>query len=146
MAHGSVMARRQVLTSVGGYRSTFRHAEDYEIWLRITERYRIANLSERLMCYRRHSHSVSRAHHYEQRLATHVALLCARERRSGRPDPMTGFKHISLADVLRLEVEENQRAMIVRSMLEDCRRQSAIARKPLPARVRAAMQNIARWL
>src|SRR5437764_4747886 len=145
VAHASVMARRSVITSVGGYRETFRHAEDYDLWLRVGESYRIGNLSERLMCYRRHDDSVSRAHHYEQRLATHVALLCARERRLGRPDPMAGCANISLADVLRLEIEESQRAMIVRSMLEDCRRRSAIRRKPLRARLGALMHNIVQW-
>jgi glycosyltransferase involved in cell wall biosynthesis len=122
VAHGSVMARRTVITSVGGYREAFRHAEDYDLWLRVTEQHHIGNLTECLMCYRCHGESVSVRHRYEQRLATHIAYLCARERRSGRPDPMVGSCNLSLADLLRFNIEESQRAMIVRSMLEDCRR------------------------
>jgi glycosyltransferase involved in cell wall biosynthesis len=122
VAHCSAMARRSVITAVGGYRETFRHAEDYDLWLRVAEHYRIGNLPERLISYRCHAGSVSRRHHYEQRLATHVALLCARERRSGRPEPTVGGRKLSLADLLQFDIEEGQRAMIVRSMLEHCRR------------------------
>jgi glycosyltransferase involved in cell wall biosynthesis len=122
VAHGSVMARRAVITSLGGYRPTFRHAEDYDLWLRVAESYRIGDLSERLMCYRCHDDSVSRRREYEQRLATHLALICARERRSWHTEPLIGAANISLSDLLRLDIAESKRAMILHSILQDCRK------------------------
>jgi glycosyltransferase involved in cell wall biosynthesis len=142
VAHGSVMARRSVITSVGGYRAAFRHAEDYDLWLRVAEHYRIGNLSKRLMRYRCHGNSVSQRHHYEQRLATHVALLCARERRSGRPDPMLGATNLSLADLLQLDVAESQRAIFVRSILEEFRCRIPAQPTGLRARLGALMRNL----
>jgi len=124
VAHNSVMARRAVITSAGGYREAFRHGEDYDLWLRVIESHRIANLPERLMWYRWHANSVTQTQRYQQYLATHVALLCARERRSGRPDPMIGSTSLTMADLSRFNIDESQRALIVRSLLYDCRRRA----------------------
>lgn len=49
--HSSVMFRRAVLSRVGGYRK--HRAEDYDLWLRISERYTVANLEaplQRIRC------------------------------------------------------------------------------------------------
>jgi glycosyltransferase involved in cell wall biosynthesis len=142
LAHSSVMARRSVLVSIGGYREAFRHAEDYDLWLRVAEHHRIENLPERLMCYRHHGASVSQRHGYEQRLATHVALLCARERRAGHPDPMSGRSSLSFADLSRFE--EGQRAMVARLMLESFRPRRRPAITWLPAPLRALLRRLLR--
>lgn len=141
VAHSSVMARRAVITSLGGYREAFRHAEDYELWLRVAESYLIGNLSERLLCYRCHANSVSQTQQYQQTVATHLALLCARERRSGRPDPLIGSTNVSLTDLSHFNIDESQRALLVRSLLEACRKRSQPPR--LRARLRALLRNIA---
>jgi glycosyltransferase involved in cell wall biosynthesis len=39
MCHPSVMMRRDVIRSLGGYRAAFRHCEDYDLWLRVSERH-----------------------------------------------------------------------------------------------------------
>jgi glycosyltransferase involved in cell wall biosynthesis len=140
LAHSSVMARRSVLVSVGGYREAFRHAEDYDLWLRVAEHHRIGNLPERLMCYRHHGASVSYRHGYEQRLATHVALLCARERRAGRPDPMAGRSSLSFADLSRFE----EGTIVARSMLESCRPRPRPAMPWLPMPLRALLRRMLR--
>jgi cellulose synthase/poly-beta-1,6-N-acetylglucosamine synthase-like glycosyltransferase len=59
--HSTVMMRKDAFHNVGGYRSAFLHAEDYDLWLRFVERYRVANLCEPLIYYRVHSEQVS--HH-----------------------------------------------------------------------------------
>jgi glycosyltransferase involved in cell wall biosynthesis len=50
--HSSVMVRRTTLEAVGGFDETMRAAEDYDLWLRIAARYRIACLSKTLTIYR----------------------------------------------------------------------------------------------
>lgn len=52
ICHGSALYRRQCLRFVGLYRELFAPAEDYDLWLRIAERFRVANLSDVLYRYR----------------------------------------------------------------------------------------------
>jgi len=48
-AHSSVMFRKDVVLAVGGYREQARHAEDYDLWLRILKRGRGYNMPEVLL-------------------------------------------------------------------------------------------------
>lgn len=57
--HPSIMMRRAVFTSVGGYNEDAINGEDYELWLRIASTNRIACLNEPLLKYRRHHAQVS---------------------------------------------------------------------------------------
>jgi hypothetical protein len=119
LAHPAVMARRDAMLSVGGYRDLFQHAEDYDLWLRMAERYALANLSERLLLYRQHDTKGSFRHATAQRLATHVARLCAKVRRAGQPDPLAGqlaLLALSLADLDRFALGAEERAAILRDV------------------------------
>jgi len=64
--HGSVMIRRSVLLEMGGYDKRFKYAHDYDLFLRIAERYQIANLSEPLYCWRSSSSQISSSRKKEQ--------------------------------------------------------------------------------
>lgn len=88
LAHPAVMMRREAVIAAGGYREAFRHAEDYDLWLRLGERHALDNLPEPLLRYRVHGGSVSFRHRRQQVLATFVARLCARARRTGRTEPL----------------------------------------------------------
>lgn len=57
--HGSVFMRKKCLKSVGLYRQQFLLAQSYDMWLRLSERYEIANLSEKLYQYRVWDNAVS---------------------------------------------------------------------------------------
>lgn len=87
LAHPAVMMRRDAVLAIGGYREAFRHAEDYDLWLRLGERHALDNLPECLLRYRQHRASVSFTYRQQQTLAAFVARHCALARRSGRPDP-----------------------------------------------------------
>lgn len=50
--HASVMVRRDVLRYVGGYDESFKYAQDYDLWLRLSERHKVANLPDVLMLRR----------------------------------------------------------------------------------------------
>lgn len=87
LAHPTVMYRRQVVLEAGGYHAAFRHCEDYDLWLRLAHRTRIANLPERLLLYRHYAAQVSNRHAVEQNIGVAVSRIAYRERMAGRPDP-----------------------------------------------------------
>jgi glycosyltransferase involved in cell wall biosynthesis len=57
--HGSILLRAEALAACGGYDGRFRHNEDYDLWLRIAARHRVANLREPLIRRRRHAGSIT---------------------------------------------------------------------------------------
>ena len=59
--HGSVMMRREAVLDQGGYDERFTYAQDYDLWLRLSERFSIANLEEPLYCWRASASCISRA-------------------------------------------------------------------------------------
>lgn len=59
LAHPSVMIRTSALKNVGGYRPIYDGAEDYDLWLRMSEFGEISNLPETLTNYRQHSEQTS---------------------------------------------------------------------------------------
>lgn len=90
MCHPSVMMRRDVICSLGGYRAAFRHCEDYDLWLRVIEHYDMENLPDRLILYRRSPDQVSEKHILVQAIGAACARYAARERLAGRTDPFAG--------------------------------------------------------
>ena len=78
--HGSMMMRKDALASAGGYREAFRMCQDYDLWLRLSSRFEIDNLSDVLYQWR-----LDRQNIYATRRATQlkyhaVAAAFARER------------------------------------------------------------------
>ena len=73
MIHPSTMLRKDMVRRIYGYRPEFRVAQDYDLWLRLSEVGELANLPEPLIRYREHSQSVSTRHAVEQlELARHA--------------------------------------------------------------------------
>ena len=50
--HPTVMARRNVFEELGGYDTTLRRGQDYDLWLRAYRRFRMHNLPQPLINYR----------------------------------------------------------------------------------------------
>jgi len=59
MAHPSVIMRRSVIQRVGSYNPEALHAEDYDLWSRMSFETQIANLPEVLVRLRVHTGSIS---------------------------------------------------------------------------------------
>ncbi len=85
--HSSLMMRTALVRRLGGYRSAFRAAEDYDLWLRMAEAAGVANLAEDLTQYRRHAASQSQRDAVRQSFSTRLAQRAAAARRSGAGDP-----------------------------------------------------------
>jgi len=78
LIHPTVMIRRELLLSAGGYRSMFDGAEDYDLWLRLSRCTQIANLGEALLLYRRHKGQTSRQRTFRQARLSALALIAHR--------------------------------------------------------------------
>ncbi len=87
IAHPTVMVRREAVLALGGYRAQYRHCEDYDLWLRLSERADLINLPEPLLRYRVHAGSVS-VRHLEQQIVSELgAIAASARRRQGLADP-----------------------------------------------------------
>jgi hypothetical protein len=85
-ASSAVTFRRDAFERAGGYRLAL--AEDYDLWLRISERWQLAAVPEPVLEYRYHHGQVSVARAHGQVLAGLAAQAAAELRRSGRADPL----------------------------------------------------------
>lgn len=87
--HSSAFFRRASFHRVGGYRPRIKRAQDYDLWLRLSEVGEIACLRPALICIRRHGGQIS---HDEggrrQILDSRVALASYILRQIGVPDPV----------------------------------------------------------
>lgn len=56
--HPTTMIRAEAMEAVGGYRKQYQWVEDHDLWLRLAQRGRLANLADPVLCYRQHADSV----------------------------------------------------------------------------------------
>lgn len=61
LAHPSVMMRADLVRRAGGYSTTAVHAEDYDLWHRLSRLTQVANLRDPLLRLRKHAASVTSA-------------------------------------------------------------------------------------
>ena len=89
MCIASAMYRRELALQVGGYRGFFKNgAEDRDFALKMHELARIANISQKLYCYRIHRASTFRKNKRALKANNLMARFCALQRRKGLPDPI----------------------------------------------------------
>lgn len=98
LAHPAVMFSKCAVLDVGGYRPSFVHAEDYDLWLRMFEKgFEIENYPQVLLRYRQHENNISHRFRRKQSLVTLAAQLCHECRKQGLPDPIEGEEEISVS-------------------------------------------------
>jgi hypothetical protein len=100
LAHPVAFIRKAALQQVGGYRAEYTAIEDKDLWLRLAEIGRLANLPETLLHYRLHENSISHrkandvwrlwelllAETYKRRgLRTSPPSFAARRRKAAKP-------------------------------------------------------------
>jgi glycosyltransferase involved in cell wall biosynthesis len=78
--HGSLLIRRAAVEAVGGYRPEFPVSSDYDLYLRLSERFGVANLPEPLYRYRRAETRISMNRRTLQHYYHQVVLEMARQR------------------------------------------------------------------
>lgn len=80
--HGSVMFRKAMVESVGGYsvEDRFIHAEDYELWVRLASKFVVENIPDKSLYYHRdHDNKISNHHRGQQAAATNLIAEIARQ-------------------------------------------------------------------
>ncbi|EMI45380.1 glycosyltransferase family 2 protein [Rhodopirellula sp. SWK7] len=81
LMQSSMMFRREAVIAAGGYQDGRNYAEDYDLFLRLTENGKIGNLSDLLMRQRQHISRASAAHYEDQNRVVLLALKDAYARR-----------------------------------------------------------------
>ena len=87
LCHPSVLMRKDLVQSVGGYHAAFQHCEDLDLWLRLADLTKLCSLPERLVQYRHWPNQVSNRHAYVQQVGAAVSIQAWKERSAGRTDP-----------------------------------------------------------
>jgi glycosyltransferase involved in cell wall biosynthesis len=75
--HPLITVRREALLAIGGYRSDFPHAEDYDLFIRLSKLGGIDNPDEDILVYRRHEGAISLKHLETQERSAAMAELDA---------------------------------------------------------------------
>jgi glycosyltransferase involved in cell wall biosynthesis len=96
-SHTSLLVRTEAFAHVGGYRSAFTSAEDYDLALRISDRFQCANLPQIVVKYRIHPNQLSLTKRKQQTLCKLAAQASASSRRSTRKDPLNAAGEITPA-------------------------------------------------
>jgi hypothetical protein len=112
--HPTVLLRREVFVWAGGYRKVVVDAEDYDLWLRIADRFQLENLEAVVLKYRIHPQQTSFRKLKQQSLSILAAQVSASQRRNGDPD-------------LLETVEKITPELLVRSGVPEAKQQTALA-------------------
>lgn len=97
ISHPTVMMRRESISRLGGYDTDYPVAQDLELWLRVAEVGRLANLPEVVLDYRVHDHSVSGSKRDLQRDTCRRACEAAWRRR-GLTETRFDYRDWRMAD------------------------------------------------
>ncbi len=98
LVHSSVMMRRSAIEAVGAYTTLeSRRHEDFELWSRMSRRFKMANLPEILQVYREHPASMCRTEVFESRCIMLASENIAWATGAGAVAPI----HMALASLMR---------------------------------------------
>ncbi|SUS08811.1 Cell wall biogenesis glycosyltransferase [uncultured Defluviicoccus sp.] len=90
-AHSSAFYRTKAVRKLGGYRSRIRRAEDFDLWLRLSEVGLLACIEEPLVRIRQHAAQISHEDGARRsRLDSCIAITSYWLKRAGHLDPVTG--------------------------------------------------------
>lgn len=76
--HPAVMLVRDAILALGGYRPEFRNSEDYDLWLRASRAYQLANIPVPLLRYRFSGTGMTLAKKWQQVFYTRMAIVSHR--------------------------------------------------------------------
>ena len=85
--HPTAMFRTEIARQVGGYRRAFAYAEDYDLWMRLSETGRVANTQAKLVKLRTHPAQTSKIKRDQQKAASALARQSALLRRRFVAEP-----------------------------------------------------------
>jgi glycosyltransferase involved in cell wall biosynthesis len=92
LAHPATSIRKSALENVGGYRDFFFPSEDYDLWLRLLEKYSLANSSKILTEYRIHPAQATATKIFRNYAAAIAAETSSKYKTSGKKETVQSFK------------------------------------------------------
>lgn len=104
--HPAVIMRKEAVLTAGGYRKALLDVDDYDLWLRISERSRVANLEDIILRYRMHADQVSVRKMGHQAECLFAARAAAERRQRGEADPLSNVDRITPELLASLGVTE----------------------------------------
>jgi hypothetical protein len=135
----TVLIRREAFAAAGGYRAVFAQSEDFDLWLRIGERFELANLDQVVLKYRVHPNQISLRRLSEQALSHLAARASALSRRNGSPDPLASVTEITPAVLATMGLSKaTQQAQVTWGYRDWIRIQSMAGE--YPAALKAALE------
>lgn len=113
----TVLLRKEAFVRSGGYRDAFAPAEDYDLWLRVTEDVQCANLEEVVLKYRMHPQQISIRKRKQQTLGILAAQRSASMRQAGQADIFDSVAVITPEILTEFGVDEatQERALVSQS-------------------------------
>jgi glycosyltransferase involved in cell wall biosynthesis len=104
--HPTVVMRAEAFAEVGGYRASFEGAEDADLWLRMAERFDLANIEDVVLAKRVHAGQVSTRRMEQGIVRLLGAQATARIRRATGQDPISPDEVVTRATLRRLGVPD----------------------------------------
>ena len=118
VAHPTVMLRRQVLEDAGGYDPVFTHVEDFELWTRLLEKTKFANLGYPLYRYRDRADSISHTKAAEQLVKVIRARHLLANRLLGREVPPELLEWLHQSQLPKNPLTEAQMKEVISLILD----------------------------
>ena len=86
ISHPAAFIRTSAIKNINNYRIQFKYAQDYDLWLRILEKYELSNIPAILLFNRSHKDSISQVLRSDQIINHIVAMQSSEQRRLGLLD------------------------------------------------------------
>ncbi len=122
-AHSAVMFRKNAVLGIGGYLDNYRHAEDYDLWSRLSIHWDVANIPDVLVSWRFCEESISVINAKKQKKTTEQIAKRNMGYVIGKPPDQTHFeclKDLYTSTTKSMSREDINRLNRITSELLDC--------------------------
>jgi len=76
LMHSSIFFKKSAVEQIGGYNENFKYTQDYELYSRLSKKYKISNLNQILIKHRTHSQSISQSKKTQQIQENNTKNIC----------------------------------------------------------------------
>lgn len=102
--HSSILIRREAIEDLRCYREKFRYTQDYDLILRLSDKYTLSNIPELLISWRTSKTSETMQHHTLQRIYADIAREFAIERKRKGYD---SYDSMDVDEKINMMMEKN---------------------------------------
>lgn len=92
--HGTVIFKREIALRLKGYRDFFKMAQDYDLWLRISENYKVHNLKEILYVRTVDKNSISLMSKHIQMKYGEIARIFHKDRQNNKKEDLSQLEPV----------------------------------------------------